>query len=320
MKKPIIIISFALVLALSACATKSATPQSTVDFRGVGGAPSAPDLMAPVPTQGYYSESNTAPGNTDDAVLQERLVIMNVDMTIVVADPRTKMDAISALANSLGGFVVSMNMYQTTTDNGETVPQGSISIRVPSDKLDSALTQIKADTVDVPAENRSGQDVTSQYVDLQSQLTNLERAEQDLLAIMDQAQNAPGNDFTTRTQDVLNVYNQIVTIRSQIEQIKGQMKYYEESSSYSLISVSLIAEKTIEPIQVGTWKPVGVARDAIQALVNFLKGFVNVIIYLGLLVLPVLIVILGPIALIIWGIVALVRRNRNKKLAGKTSK
>jgi hypothetical protein len=248
--------------------------------------------------------------------MQEQLIIMNVDLTIVVADPVVKMEAINQLAKTLGGKLVSMNMYQVATNSGEQAPQGSISIRVPAEKLDSALLQIKSDAVDVPNENRSGQDVTSQYVDLRSQLTNLERAEQDLLAIMDQAQNAPGNDFTTRTQDVLNVYNQIVSIRSQIEQIRGQMNYYENSSSTSLISVTLVAEKTIQPIEIGSWKPEGVARDAIQALVNFLKGFVNFIIWLGLLVLPVLIVILGPLALIVWGIVALVRRNRKKK-AGK---
>lgn len=174
------------------------------------------------------------------------------------------------------------------------------------------------DTVDVPNENRSGEDVTAQYVDLQSQLKNLELAEQGLLAIMDDAKNNPGNDSTTKTQDVLNVYNQVVSVRGQIEQIKGQMKYYEESAAFSLISVTLVAEETIKPIEIGGWKPQGVARNAIQSLVKFLQGFVNFVIFLVLLVLPILIVVFGPIALIVWGIVALVRRNKKKKaLAGK---
>jgi hypothetical protein len=315
MKMKTVMLAAAVMLVLSACAVKSAAP-SSMDLREVGGAPMPPVMESASPQTGstdYYAAQDNSAGN----IALERLVIMNVDLSVVIPDPRLKMDEISSLATSLGGFIVSMNMYQVTTNSGETAPQGSISIRVPSDKLETALTRIKADAVDVPSENRSGQDVTSQYVDLQSQLTNLERAEQDLLAIMDQAQNAPGNDFTTRTQDVLNVYNQIVSIRSQIEQIKGQMKYYEDSSTYSLISVSLIAEETIQPIQIGTWKPEGVARDAIQALVNFLQGFVNFIIWLFLLVVPVLIVILGPLALIVWGIVSLVRRNKNKKQSGK---
>jgi hypothetical protein len=206
-------------------------------------------------------------------------------------------------------------MSQVYTPSGTTVPQGTISIRVPADKLDNALSQIEAGVVDVQSENRSGQDVTSQYVDLQSQLTNLQKAETDLQAIMDQAQNNPGNDSTTKTQDVLNVYNQIVSIRGQIEQIQGQMKYIDETTSTSAINVTLIAEETIKPITIGGWKPQGVARDAVQALVSFLQGFVNFIIYLILLVLPILIVVFGPIALIVWGIVALVKRRKARKAA-----
>jgi len=93
------------------------------------------------------------------------------------------------------------------------------------------------------------------------------------------------------------------------------MKYLEETTSTSAISVTLIAEKTIKPIEIGGWKPQGVARDAVQALVKFLQGFVNFVIYFVLLVLPILIVVFGPIALVIWGIIALVRRRKAKKAA-----
>jgi hypothetical protein len=116
---------------------------------------------------------------------------------------------------------------------------------------------------------------------------------------------------------VLSVYNQIVAVRGQIEQIKGQMKYYEESAAFSLINVTLIAEETVKPIEIGGWKPEGKVRDAIQSLIKFLQGFVNFLIYLFLLVIPILIVIFGPIALVIWGIIALVKRSKVKKAKAK---
>jgi hypothetical protein len=238
---------------------------------------------------------------------------MNADLTIVIPDPQAKMDAINQMATALGGFVISMNMYQTTTPNGDTVPAGTISIRVPADKLENALSQIISDAVEVRSKTQNGQDVTSSYVDLQSQLTNLEMAEADLQAIMDEAKNNPNSNTTSKTQDVLAVYNQIISVRGQIESIKGQMQYYEQASAYSLINVTLIAEETIQPIQIGSWKPEGVARDAIQTLIKFWQGFVNFLINLFLLVLPILITIFGPIALIVWGIVALVKRQKRKK-------
>lgn len=315
MKKRIVFIFAVLTLVLAACGVKTAATEapaiSSYATGGVtrdeSGAPQAP-LAAP-------ENDETIKVNANVAAAQQRLIVMNVELSIVVADPQKKMDDINQMAQDLGGYLVSMNMSQVYIQNGDTVPQGYISIRVPATKLESALDQIKAGAVDVPSENRSGQDVTSQYVDLESQLTNLEKAEQDLLAIMDEAKNNPGNDSTTKTQDVLNVYNQIVSIRGQIEQIKGQMKYIEETTSTSAINVTLIAEKTIQPIEIGGWKPKGVARDAVQALVKFLQGFVNFVIYFVLLVLPILIVVLGPIALITWGIVALVKRRKAKRAA-----
>jgi hypothetical protein len=321
MKKRIIFVFIVLSLILAACASKSAAPMPAAatqapamrSFGTGGGATKEQAGVAPAPKA--LDNSNTVKGVASNSPAQDRLVVMNVDLSIVVADPQKKMDTINQMAKDLGGYLVSMNMSQVFTPSGGTAPQGTMSIRIPATKLDNALSQIKAGVVEVRSENRSGQDVTSQYVDLQSQLTNLEKAEQDLQAIMDEAKNNPGNDSTTKTQDVLNVYNQIVNIRGQIEQIKGQMKYIEESTSTSAINVTLIAEKTIKPIEIGGWKPRGVARDAAQALVKFLQGFVNFVIYFVLLVLPILIVVFGPIGLIIWGIVALVKRSKARKAA-----
>ena len=321
MQKKVFFIFVALALILSACAaTKSATPMPNIVAAPATQAPAAPapamrsygtngeQGIAPAPAGGAVDNSTS-----DIAVAQGRLIATNVDLSIVVADPQKKLDEINKMAQDLGGYLVTMNMSQVSTPSGDTVPQGSIAIRVPAAKLDTALTQITAGTVDVPTENRSGQDVTSQYVDLQSQLTNLQQAEKDLQDIMDEAKNNPGNDSTTKTQDVLNVYNQIVSIRGQIEQIQGQMKYIEETTSTSSITVTIVAEQTVKPIVTGKWKPLVVASEAAQSLVKFLQGFVNFIIYFVLLVLPILIVIFGPIALVVWAIVAIVRRRKARK-------
>ena len=303
-KNASIFLSMALILLLSACGTRnSATPAPLV--QSYGGAPSNENAALPTaPALLDASKGVVAGMAPTDTSAQDRLVIMNADLTIVIPDPQAKLQAISQMAASMGGFVVSMNMDQTTLQNGQTAPEGSISIRIPSGKLDDALKQIKAEAIEVRNETRTGQDVTQQYVDLQSQLDALQAAETQLTAIM---QNA------TKTQDVLDVFNQLESYRQQINVIKGQMQYYQQASTYSLINVTLIAEQTVQPIEIGGWKPEGVARDAIQSLIRFWQGFVNFLINFFLLVLPILITIFGPIALIIWGIIALVKHNRKKK-------
>ncbi len=312
MKKKIVFLFVVLSLALAACG--AATPklvQSTPDYyeekrgyeMGLGG-DEAYQYAAPM--SAVVSNEPMAVDTGAAAALQERMVIMNVDMTIVVADPQVKMDEIAALAKSSGGFVVSMNLYQTYLEQGGSAPQGYISIRVPFTQLDSALEQIKANVVEVRSENHFGQDVTADYIDLQSRLKALEAARDQLQAIMDNA---------TKTEDVLNVFNQLQYYKQQIEVTKGQMKYYEQASTYSLVTINLIAQETVKPLQIGPWTPKGAAQDAFKALVNFLRGFVEFLLWLFILIIPALIVIFGPIVLVIWLIVRAVRRKKAKKQA-----
>ncbi|MCJ7434273.1 MAG: DUF4349 domain-containing protein, partial [Anaerolineales bacterium] len=236
----------------------------------------------------------------------ERLVIQNADLSIVVADPKTKMDAISKMAKEMGGFVVSSNLYQSYTRNGSPVPEASLVIRVPAEKLDEALDKIKKDVVEVQTETRSGEDVTAQYVDLKSRLTTYEDALAQLEKIMAEK---------TTPEEVLNVFNQMMYYREQIELIKGQMKYYEEASSLSAISLKLVAEATLQPLEIGGWEPQGVARDAIQNLIYFWQGFIDFMINFLLLVLPVLITIFIPFYLAFLLLRAIYRRARRKKPA-----
>lgn len=256
------------------------------------------------------AKNSVGSGNVDAAAI-ERLVIRNADLSIVVKDPEASMTVITALATKLGGFVVSSNLYQSYTSNGVPVPEASVVIRVPAEKLDEALETIKADAVEVQSENQSGQDVTSQYVDLGSQLKNLEAAESQLMEIMQKAE---------KTEDVLNVFNQLTSIRGQIESIKGQMKYYEESAALSAISVRLVAEETVKPIEIAGWKPEGTLRDAIQNLIYFFQDFVDFLIWLVVNILPKLLAIALVFGVPIWLIVRAVRKSNRKRKAMQVPK
>jgi hypothetical protein len=299
---------------LTACAImRSATqPQQapdTYNLPAAGGAPAEQNLAAPeaLPPAGVSSDTgnSSANGSGVEASSVERLVIQNADLAIVVSDVEGRMKEINDMAKEMGGFVVSSNLYQSyTSDYTQQVPEGQIVVRVPVEKLEDALKLIKQDVVEVQSETRSGQDVTAEYVDLKSRLKNLESAEAQLDEIMKQA---------TQTEDVVNVFNQLVYYREQIEVVKGQIKYYEEAAALSAISVRIIAEETIKPIEIGPWQPKGVALKAIQDLVDFSKGFVEFLIRFVLYTLPVLIMIGIPLYLVFLGVRAIFRKLRGNK-------
>jgi hypothetical protein len=291
------------LLGLTACAPRFAS------------APEPPAMEAPrealgVQPEGYAADSFA--GNVQGELISsapqaqlERLVIKNASLSLVVDDPVKSLDNISSLADEMGGFVVTANMSETVLDSGAKAPQGSITIRIPAERLNEALKRIKAESKQAPLnENINSQDVTGEYTDLGSRLRNLEAAEAQLTEIMGSA---------TKTEDVLAVYNQLVQVREQIEVIKGQMKYYEESAAMSAISVNLIANAAVQPLTIGGWQPVGTARNAIQALINTLKYLGSLVIWIVLFVLPVVLVLFVIFVLPLRWVWRMWRRSRPPK-------
>lgn len=289
-----------LALLLGACAS-AAGPDTEQDAV----APSAPPAAGLDQNAGREAVSEPGTFTSSAVQLQKRIVIKNANLSIVVEDPAKSMDAITQMADEMEGFVVAANLYQSRLESGIEVPRASITIRVPAERLNEAIARIRAET-DRPviSENIESQDVTSDYTDLQSRLRNLENTEAKLAEIMDDA---------NRTQDVLSVYNELVRVREQIEVIKGQIQYYDQASSLSAISVELLANEAVQPLTIGGWQPVGVAKNAVQALINTMKFIATAAIWIGIVFLPVLLVLY----LVFFLPVSLLWRAWRRRLANK---
>ncbi len=271
-----------LTLALTACGARANSEFSTISSDL--GAPSAGgNGFAPQESFGLPGDAGkSADGLVANSNTVERMVIKNADMSVVVKDPKAEVTNISKMAEALGGYLVSSNVYEAFAPSGVMAPEANVVVRIPAEKLDEFMKTIKDGATEVQSENVNGTDVTSQYIDLESQLKNLQAAESQLMEIMKGA---------VTTEDVLNVYNQLTSIRGQIESIKGQMKYFEESAALSSLSVRLIAEETVQPITIGGWHLSAWASDAVQGFLNFLQDFTEFTITFLLDFLPRLVVI-----------------------------
>jgi hypothetical protein len=228
---------------------------------------------------------------------QQRIILRNAALSIVVNDPGATLTSISSMAEEMGGWVVNSTTSRVVMASGEEVKRGSHTVRVPAERLDEAIERIKSGAGTVNSENVSGQDVTQEYTDLTSQLTNLEAAEKQLRAIMEQAE---------KTEDVLKVYDELVRVRGEIETTRGRIQYYDQAAAFSSISVDIIPKAIEAPVQIAGWSPGRTAQEAIAALINILRGLADVLI---------IVVIVGvPLALIVgipgWFIYRSLRRRR----------
>lgn len=289
MKKNRLLICFIFISVLfAACSAKAASSESAYEEKGY-----ATDEMAMVAEAPAFEEVSYDAGAVP-SVDVERVVIKNAELSLVVADPLSAVDTISKMADEKGGFVVNSYIYKVTSASGKELPAANVTIRVPAETLDETLTEIKAlvedADIDILSESVSGQDVTSEVTDLQSRLRNLQQAEEQLLEIMDKA---------TDTEDVMAVFQQLTSIRQDIEVLQGQLKYYDESAKLSAVNISLEAKEAVAPISIGGWRPSITLQRAAQALVDGLKFIANALIWIVIFVAPIAVVIGLPIYFII---------------------
>lgn len=217
-----------------------------------------------------------------------RLIVYSGDMALVVKDTREAIEAITAMANELGGYVAGANIYES-----DGAPRGTVTIRVPAEQYESAVTRLRQLALRVESESTNTQDVTEEFVDLEARKTNLEHTEAALQNLLDERQRVG------QTSDILEVYRELTNIRGQIEQLEGRMRYLANQAALSTITVNLTPDVLYQPVSVAGWEPQGVAKEALQALVTALKGLVNLAIWLIILVLPLLIILLLPVVVVI---------------------
>jgi hypothetical protein len=293
------IFAFLALIAILLVSCSGAPTASEAD-RGFEGA--APEEPAAEPA---FDESGSVIVDTSNVQPGRRIVIMNARLTLVVDDPGDAMDQVVAIAEGMGGFVVNANLGQTILDSGTEAQRAVVSVRVPAERLNEALDQIQALSNQEPQVRAiESQDVTQEYTDLQSRLRNLQNTEAQLNQILEEA---------NTTEDVLAVYNELAAVREQIEVIQGKIQYYDQVSAMSLIEVTLLPNEAVQPLRIGRWEPAGVARDAVQALLNSLQFIGTAIIWLVVAFLPVILILALVFGVPLWLLVRLLRRPRKSR-------
>jgi hypothetical protein len=191
----------------------------------------------------------------------------------------------------MNGYLVSSNQWNSSDESGKSYIYSAVTVRVPAERLDEMMQKIRNLAADpktgVISESVSGEDVTSDYVDSQSRLRNLQAAEQQLLDLLNKA---------TDLQYTLDIFKELTDIRGQIEVLQGHIKYLEESAALSAITVNFVAEASLQPLQIGPWKPAGVAKEALQTLIKTAQDIGTALIKFVIIGLPFLV----PIGLIIY--------------------
>lgn len=256
-----------LALALAACGGAGANSAGAP-------APAAPqsDGFMEAPAPGGATALEEAPASAADQAAPgqqptERLVIKTAELSLEVEDARSAETDVRALVAKLGGYVV-----RVQTSGSDERMSSTITFRVPAPRFDEALSGVQGLAKRVFSRTVSGDDVTEEFVDLESRLKNLEATRDRLQAFLDKAANV---------DEALKVNESLTEIQGQIEQIKGRQQFLKQSAALSTITVTVSPVPPPTPIvEEDSWQPLAVARGALRGLVGFGQGLASVAIVL----------------------------------------
>jgi hypothetical protein len=236
----------------------------------------------------YKQQDNTY--NTQD----KRMIIRSGTMSMEVDNYDETEAKIKGIVNNFNGYLTN----STSKINADGKKQGSITIRVASDKFDMLIADL-AKAGKVMNQNISGKDVTEEYMDAEARLKTQRELELRLLKIL--------AEKTARLTDLVEVEQKLANVRENIEKVEGRMRYLKDQASFSTLTVSIY-----EPSMLTTSTGGGFFYELGQAVKKGLSGFTSVL--AGII--TVLIALL-PLIILVLVVVYFVLRYFKKRKAAK---
>jgi len=297
-QRPIVTTVLVAILLLIGCATQ---PPLEVHERPEEAEvstepPEEPAAATPAPTAGPNREASSANSALPDVRSAptdrpNRLIVKNAELKLLVEDSDVAIDRVMQTTGDLNGYIISSRMRYDEWQ-GEEYKYASITLGVPVDRFETAMRRLRSIALRVEDETASGQDVTDEYVDLQSRLDSLKATRDRIRQFLDQAQTV---------EESLRVNEQLSAIEEEIEQVRGRMNYLFDRSTYSTITVQINPQlPQPEPTPMPTPKPQPAHwsnrafQNASHALSKIVQTVGTTLIWFGIVVVP----LTGPLALV----------------------
>ena len=242
-------------------------------------------LNSAVGRGGVFNESPPTPE------IDDRMVVKSSSLSLLVKSVRDIQKQIIEKTESFGGYMVDSSL-----DSLQEVENGTVTVRVPVEKLDEAVSYFGSLSVRIVSENMVGTDVTDQYVDIQSRLDTLNTTKAKFEEILAKSE---------EIQDILLAQREIINVQQQIDSFKGRAEYLEKTSQTAKIIVSLSTDELSLPYApTEAWRPKVIFKKAVRSLVGSVRKAGTAVIWVG---------VYSVVILPVFGVVYLIKRKAKSK-------
>lgn len=241
-----------LVLAVSGC---GASPKSAYNEQMTNAAPAAPAASSSAATEaaaaadmtgaeeGLVNESNTAVQAADTS----RKLIRRVYLSAETKDFDALNGKIIEQIAVLGGYVESSEMNGRGGKGYDYAAAGApryarIVVRIPSNKADGFLGMVSEQS-NVTSRQESSEDVTLQYVDVESHKKALVIEQERLLALLERA---------GKLEDIITLEERLSDVRYELQSYESQLRTYDNLVDYTTVTLELYEVERVTPVEEKT--------------------------------------------------------------------
>ena len=163
--------------------------------------------------------------------IKQKKVIKDGDFTV-------KTEQINISKKGIDHLLKKLNAYYETEDlqNSEEAISYNLRIRIPSANFEKLVSTLESGKDEIERKNIQARDVTEEYVDIESRLSNKRDYLKRYKELLSRAQTV---------KDMLAVEEIIRNLQEEIESKEGRLKYLSDQVAFSTLNIHLYQQKEL---------------------------------------------------------------------------
>jgi uncharacterized protein DUF4349 len=243
------------------------------------------------------TDANMSTGVNAEILNTNDKIIRYVDMNLETKEFDKLIDSINNQIKDLGGYIEKSQMTGRHYDS-DNLRYGTIVARVPKESVDGFINNL-GDIANIVEKEENVENITLEYVDIESHIAALEIEQERLLALLEKAE---------KLEDIVTLESRLTTVRYELQRYESQIRTFDNQVDFSTITmyiqeVRLMSQGIEEEKTLGSRIQSGLG----ETLYNMRRGLENFIVWF-LINIPYI---------IIWAILIILLIFIIKRVAGK---